>query len=240
MPAPCVERDASRTTLNTVSRRKPVHSVQKMGKPPLADQLESFLDDYFGQGNKEEVLPFVLDDDVFGREIDLKMGKSGSKKKILVGEAVLSGLLDEFATNRQCWVGDEDVSGLVVYLKAGNDEETGETDEEELAKSPSMEPKHPPPAAISPSSSEGSEGAGPAITPAPQRSRSRALSDTVVTSKHDVISLPRESMNALKAPEPAHIYPPSRPAAISRLLAHGIASVPAAKRKTVSWFEANE
>jgi len=242
MPAASVGRVASRTTVNTMSRgtsltRKPVHGVEKIGKPPLADQLESFLEDYFGQGNRE-VLPFVLENGVFGREVDMKMGKRRSKK-VLVGEAVLSGLLDDFAMNWQCWVGDEDVIGLVDYLKAGDDdEESEESVEEEIARGPSMVPKHPPPAAISPSSSEGFEGAGPVNTPISQRTRSRALSDTVVTSKHNPIPLPRAS--TLKAPEPAHIYPPSRPAAISQpsTPTHDIAMIPAAKRKTVAWFEA--
>ena len=210
-------RAASRTILNPTSRiglltRNPVQ-VQTKEKPPLADHLESSLDDYFGQGNGD-VLPFLFDTGVFGREVGVNTGKK--KKRVTVGEAVLSGFLDEFAMNRQCWVGEGDLRSLVDHLKARDDDEASEGPvKEETVKGP----KHPPPAAISPSSSEGSEGAGSSGTTSPQRSRARAISaieSSVLMSKHNVTSLPGAGMNTLKSPEPAHMYPPSHPPAISK------------------------
>jgi hypothetical protein len=137
MPTARVERAASRTILTPISRggssTRNLVQMQKLTseKPPLGDQLERFLDDYFGRG-KGDVLPFIFDAGLFGREVGVKLGK---KKGMLVGEAVLSGLLDEFTMNRQCWVGEEDLRSVVDHLNVCNEEEREGPVEEETALS---------------------------------------------------------------------------------------------------------
>lgn len=159
VPNDCAEPDASQMILNRMSKdgpsRKGVVESQKGEKPPLVNRIENFLDDYFRQGKGQEVLPFVLDANVFGREVNVDMGKSGSKKRMLVGEFLFSGLLDRVAINGQCWVGN-DLRYFVDLLTI--EEPTKVVPVEEGVRVDSTGPKHPPPVVISSSSSEASEG----------------------------------------------------------------------------------
>lgn len=185
MPVVCAERNTFPTILDPVSEK------DQTTKPRLADNIEKFLGDYFGQ-EKRGVLSFVLDAGVLGREVRIT-SNGAETRRMLLGEAVLCGLLDKVAMKGQCWVGNEDLVDLVVAEGCVR---------EELKKSRLMGPKQPLPAVFSPELLSSGSSA--------ERSRSRATSDYyALASKCSVAaSLSGVAMGALKTPEPVHVYPP--------------------------------